>query len=136
MDESHCNFIDGSQCMESCSGVNKYHKINDKHCMLNCDSDYKFELDFTCYSECPSHFINTDKNHCISIGEAVNCYFIEEEEKINNNRICYNGGCPTGKYHNKDSKICIASCNSNDNTYKFHNQGDFVCYASCLEIPD
>ena len=137
VDESQCNFIDGSKCMTSCSGDNKYHKINDKNCIFSCNSDttYKYELDYICYSECPSHFIEPNEDKCISIAEAVNCFYIETEI-INHNRKCYRGGCPTDYYHNKDSKKCITSCNISGNTYKFHRQGDFVCYSSCLEIPD
>jgi hypothetical protein len=135
IDESNCNFIDGSKCFSSsCSGLNRYRNIGEKNCISTCQAPKKFKLDYICYSECPSHFINTDQTACIPEANAGICFFVEDEVIVQNNRKCYSS-CPDGHlYYNINSKKCISSCNINGNSYKFHKQGEFICYPSCLAI--
>jgi len=139
--ESECKYIEGDNCYDSCteSSIKKYHNFNDKNCIYDCDSTtaYKFKLDYTCYSECPSHFVKLEEKKCIPESDASNCFYIEDESEIipQNNKECYDK-CPTRhEYYNYNSKKCISSCTANNNDYKFHKEGSFECYPSCIDIP-
>jgi len=137
--ESECDFIDGDNCYDSCkySNRNFYHNFNEKNCIYKCDldSENKFELDRTCYSECPSHFVKSDRNICISESLAKKCFYIEDEIIPQNNKECYDK-CPTGhEYYNYNSKKCIPICSASGNIYKYHKEGSFECYPSCIDIP-
>lgn len=135
IEESNCNFIDGSKCFSSsCSGSNQYHNIGEKNCISTCQAPKKFKLGNICYSECPSHFINTDETECVPEVDTGNCFFVESEIIAQNNRKCYSA-CPDGHlYYNINSKKCISDCNIEGNSYKFHKQGEFICYPSCIAI--
>ena len=108
-----CRFYSDYNCWDVCPSSTPYHNYGDKECISSCTGEYVYKnvTDKICYKK-------------------EQCTFIDISSP--SNYLCYHDSCPSGKYHNFDSKICLDKCTGDRQSYAF---GIFTCYSSCKDIP-
>ena len=120
-----CDYYDpdSKKCYDSCNKIRDnanniikpYHNLGSKECINTCltsgEYKYKNENDKICYKK-------------------EDCKFIDESEDAQNQCLI---SCPSTKFYNYDSNICINNCGSS--SYIYHPINSNICYPSCSAIP-